>query len=115
MEPDYFGKMVIAFVICDLRIESRPFVLFVAVQTANDATPCGSHAFVQGIVHSLVRSKDQPNILLLFEILQRAVGASTIHEDMFIALALKGMPDGANTQIDPSDRVKNRCNDRNIH
>jgi hypothetical protein len=28
---------------------------------------------------------------------------------------LEGMPDGANTQIDPADRVENRGDDRNIH
>jgi len=53
--------------------------------------------------------------LLLPEIIQSPVGASSIHDDMFIAFALKGMPDGANTQIDPSDRIKNRGYDRNIH
>ena len=54
---------------------------------------CGSHALVQGVVHPLVRTKDQPDILLLLEILQSAVGAASIHDDMFIALALQGMPD----------------------
>ena len=63
---------------------------------------CGSHALVQGIVHPLVRTKDQPDILLLLEILQRAVGATSIHNNMFIALALQGMSDRANAQIDPA-------------
>ena len=67
-----------------------------------DVPPCGSHALVQGVVHSLVRTEDQPDILLLLEILQRAVGAASIHDDMLIAMALQGMSDRANAQIDPA-------------
>jgi len=51
----------------------------------------------------------------LLEILQSPVGAASIHDDMFIALALQGMTDRANTQLDPTDRVKNGGDNRNIH
>jgi hypothetical protein len=80
-----------------------------------DATPCGSHALVQGVVHTLVRPWDEPYVFLLIQIVESPILTASINNDMLIVSTLKGMPDGAHTKVDPADRVKNWGDDRNIH
>lgn len=73
-----------------------------------DAAPCGSHALVQGVVHTLIRPWDEPYVFLLIQIVESSILTASIDNDMLIALALQGMSDRANAQLDPADRIKNR-------